>query len=262
MLGGPAIGGLLLLLLGPSHGILLNALIYVPTIIWLWKYAPYSRVKSADAPPTRALLSFKDVTSTLQRIAAHRTLLTMIMLAGGASFFIGNAYLPQMPDFARSLGHGNADISYSVLLGADAFGALTAGFLLESRGWLQPNPRTAIMLAMLWCCALAGFALSPFYSLAVLLLFVAGFVELSFNSMSQTLVQLNAPADIRGRVIGVFSMVGLGMRTFSGMTVGLMGAAIGIHASLAISALALLSLSALLLVRSPRNKFDAAPPAG
>jgi len=42
LLGGPAIGGLLLMLMGPSHGILFNALLYVPTILWLWK-APYSR---------------------------------------------------------------------------------------------------------------------------------------------------------------------------------------------------------------------------
>jgi MFS family permease len=252
LLGGPAIGGLLLLLLGPEKGILLNALIYIPTIIWLWK-APYTRVKGEGAPrTTRALLTVSDITSTLRRIREHRTLLSMILLSGGASFFIGNAYLPQMPDFARSLGHGDADISYSVLLGADAMGALTAGFLLESRGWLMPNPRTAIILAMLYCCAMAGFALSSFYWLAVLLLFVAGFVELSFNSMSQTLVQMNAPSDIRGRVIGVFSMMALGLRTFSGVTVGLMGAIIGIHVSLAISALALLGLSALLFVRSAK----------
>lgn len=250
LLGGPAIGGLLLLLLGPQKGILLNALIYIPTIIWLWK-APYSRVKGEGAPrSTRALLSVSDITSTLRRIGEHRTLLSMILLSGGASFFVGNAYLPQMPDFARSLGHGAADMSYSVLLGADAMGALTAGFLLESRGWLMPNPRTAMALAMLYCCAMAGFALSPFYALAVPLLFVAGFVELSFNSMSQTLVQMNAPTDIRGRVIGVFSMMALGLRTFSGVTVGLMGAVIGIHASLAISALGLFALSTLLFVRS------------
>jgi len=250
LLGGPAIGGLLLLLLGPQKGILLNALIYIPTIVWLWK-APYTRVKGEGAPKsTRALLSVGDITSTLRRIREHPTLLSMILLSGGASFFIGNAYLPQMPDFARSLGHGAADMSYSVLLGADAIGALTAGFLLESRGWLMPNPRTAIALAMLYCCAMAGFALSSFYALAVALLFVAGFVELSFNSMSQTLVQMNAPSDIRGRVIGVFSMMALGMRAFSGVTVGLMGAAIGIHISLALSALALLALSALLFVRS------------
>lgn len=251
LLGGPAIGGGILLLFGPSYGILCNALLYIPTILWLWK-APYSPARRGQAggPPPRALLSFADIVATLRRIGSHSTLLTMTLLAGGASFFIGNAYQAQMPGFAHALGHMNADLSYSLLLGADAAGALAAGFILESRGWLQPNPRTAVMLAMLWCCALAGFAMSSFYSLALLMLFVAGFVELSFNSMAQTLVQLNAPADIRGRVLGVFSMAGLGLRTFSGFTVGLIGAAIGIHWSLIVSALALFALGALLLARS------------
>jgi hypothetical protein len=65
--------------------------------------------------------------------------------------------------------------------------------------------------------------------------------------MAQTLVQIHAPPDIRGRVIGVFSMSSLGMRTFSGVSVGLLGAKLGIHRSLALSAAALLlvCLSAL-----------------
>jgi MFS family permease len=74
----------------------------------------------------------------------------------------------------------------------------------------------------------------------VALLFAAGFFELSFNTMAQALVQLNAPAESRGRVVGLYNMAGLGMRAFSGITVGLMGAAIGIHWSLAGSAAVLL----------------------
>jgi MFS family permease len=103
---------------------------------------------------------------------------------------------------------------------------------------------------MIWACALTGFALSSFYVLALVLLYIAGFSELSFNSMAQTLVQLNAPTDIRGRVIGVFTMAAMGLRTVSGMTVGLIGGLIGIHASLALSAGALLTLSVTLLVIS------------
>src|SRR5690606_32300906 len=113
-------------------------------------------------------------------------------LAGAASLFIGNAYQAQMPGFAHDLGQTDADLYYSMLLGADAAGAFTAGMLLESRGLLQPRARTAFVLAIIWCCALAGFALSPFYVLALALLFVAGFTELSFNAMAQTIVQLNA----------------------------------------------------------------------
>src|SRR3546814_8172292 len=89
---------------------------------------------------------------------------------------------------------------------------------------------------MIWCAALGSFALSSSYVLALLLLFVAGFVELSFNSMAQTLVQLNAPPEMRGRAIGVYNMFAMGMRTFSGVPVGLVGARIGIHWALAGSA--------------------------
>ena len=77
------------------------------------------------------------------------------------------------------------------------------------------------MLAMLWGCRCSRSRPSRIYPLALALLFAAGFFELSFSTMAQALVQLNAPADIRGRVIGLFNMAGLGLRAFSGITVGL-----------------------------------------
>jgi hypothetical protein len=105
---------------------------------------------------------------------------------------------------------------------------------------------------MLWCAVIIGFALTRSYALAVILLFVAGFLELAYNAMAQTLVQLHAPPEIRGRVIGLYAMSALGMRTFSGVSVGLGGSLIGIHASLALSATALLGLLALGLVLGRR----------
>ncbi len=107
---------------------------------------------------------------------------------------------------------------------------------------------------MIWCCALVGFARANTYALAITLLLIAGFVELGFNSMAQSLVQMNAPGEIRGRVIGVFSMSAMGLRTFSGLSVGLLGARIGIHNSLAYSAGALLLVYvAIVLVRYHRR---------
>jgi MFS family permease len=115
---------------------------------------------------------------------------------------------------------------------------------------------------MIWCCALAGFARSNSYALAITLLFIAGFVELAFNSMAQSLVQLNAPAEIRGRVIGVFAMSANGMRTFSGLSVGLLGASIGIHNSLSYSAAALLLLYIAIFVTRhvARQRSTRGPP--
>jgi hypothetical protein len=106
---------------------------------------------------------------------------------------------------------------------------------------------------MLWCCAIGGFAAAGSYPLAFGLLFIAGFLQLAFNAMAQTLVQINAPAQIRGRVIGLYNMASLGLRAFSGVTVGLMGSLIGIHSSLALSAIALLAITMSLAAFTTRS---------
>jgi MFS family permease len=240
LLFGPVVGGAILLAFGPAYGLLFNALIYLPLIVWLWK-APYGPRFRKEPAPVRPARGWADIVSTLREIAANRTIVSMILLASGASLFVGNGYQPQMPQFAHDLGHGGAELSYSALLAADAAGALVAGIVLESRGLLRSSPRTAFLLAMLWCCAIGGFAASTSYGLALALLFATGFFELSFNTMAQTLVQLQAPAPIRGRVIGLYQMGALGMRAFSGVTIGVAGGLIGVHWSLALSAMALLA---------------------
>jgi len=69
----------------------------------------------------------------------------------------------------------------------------------------------------------------------------------AFVTMAQTLVQLLAPVRLRGRLIGVFATANLGLRAFSGVTVGVLGAWIGIHWSLALSAVGLLAVTVALL---------------
>jgi MFS family permease len=238
-LTGPAVGAGLLLAFGPTYGIFVNALIYLPTFVWLMRAPPGSG--SRGAPRPQGVNGFADLWATMRVVANNPVLAPMTLLIGASAFFVGNAYQAQMPGFAFDLGHGRADFSYSALLAADAAGGLAAGLILESRGLLPPKVRTVFILAVIWCCALIGFARADTYAVSIALLFIAGFVELSFNSMAQSLVQLNAPGDMRGRVIGVFSMSALGLRTFSGLSVGLLGSAIGIHNSLSYSAAALLT---------------------
>jgi len=250
VLVGPAAGGVIMLALGPAHGIFFNTLIYLPMLLWLF-WAP----ARATATATRrfAVRGLSDIVETIRAIGKHRLLSSMTLLAGLTSFMVGNAYHAQMPGFANDLGHGDPDVSYSVLLAADAAGALLAGIALEAWGRLRVSPRTAIVLATLWSLSLLAFASVGIYALAIVLLFAAGFFELSFNTMAQTLVQLNAPDEIRGRVVGLFNMAGLGMRAFSGITVGLLGAAIGIHWSLGLSAAVLAAFLLMLYRRAARN---------
>ena len=250
VLVGPAVGGGIMHWFGPSGGIFLNTLFYLPLVVWLVS-APYgARFQGAAAVPRRAVRGLADIVNTAKEVRGLPVVLAMTLLVGAASFFVGNSYQAQMPGFAHDLGRAKADVTYTILLAADAAGALLAGFLLERRsGTLKTQPSTALKLAAGWGLALATFAVLRSYPLAILSLFVAGFFELSFSSMAQTLVQLNAPDQSRGRVLGLYSMSAFGLRTFSGLTVGIVGSISSIHVSLACSGLAFVAIATALSLR-------------
>lgn len=246
ILFGPGVGGALLLFLGPAYGLMANALLYLPMTVWLLR-VPYTGHKRTGAVAQRPL-ALGEALRTLRAVSGHRGIVVMVALGGLSSLFVGNAYQAQMPEFATAFTAAQGEVAYTVLLAASAAGAVLGGFALEASPFFrQPRERTAVLLALGWSVAIAVFALVPNYAVAVAALFVAGLLNLGFISMAQTLVQLEAPPAERGRVVGLFSMSSSGLRVGSGVTIGILGAVIGIHASLALSALAFLVVGVGLL---------------
>ena len=180
----------------------------------------------------------------------------MILLGGAASLFVGNAFHANMPEFAHDLGTDKADITYSALLAANAAGSVAGGFLLDGKEWLPPTVKSAILCAILWCVIMTGFAFSTSYVLSLTLLFFGGALNLAFYSIAQTIVQLLAPVELRGRLIGLFSMSVFGLRAFSGVTVGVVGGLIGIHWSLAVSSMVLLTVTVALFAFAAQGRTN------
>src|SRR6266540_1770409 len=239
---GTAVGGATMLLFGASAGLFINAFMYVPMIVFMF-ILPYTGHGRDDAGSGRApRFSLGGALQLMRETAANPTLLSMILLGGATSLLVGNAFQAQMPEFAHDFGHEKQDWAYSILLGANAGGAAIGGLLLEGTGLLRPNARNAAICSILWCLAIGGFAASSNYVLAVALLFCAGLLNLTFLSMAQTLVQLQAPTQLRGRLIGLFNMSNNGLRAFSGVTVGVVGGIIGVNWSLALSGMVLLAV--------------------
>jgi MFS family permease len=257
LLGGPAVGGVMLLAFGPATGMLINVLIYVPLTWWLWK-APYGSSAGKErrsAPKGEGGLA--SVMATARDIAGNRIVVSMTLLAAASSFVLGNAYQAQMPEFAADLGHDHVDFHYSMLFAANAAGALAAGLILEMYGLLPARPKAAIVLVILWAVCIGGFAVSTVFALSVVLLVAAGFLNLAFGAMTQTLVQLHAPNHLRGRVLGLYNMSYHGMRAFSGVFVGVGGSLVGVHWSLALSAAAMLMIALGLLAYEMRPRAPA-----
>lgn len=233
ILMGPAVGGAILLLAGPTLGIWINALIYLPLSLSLLGITATGHNGGATARK----LGMAQAWRTVGEAAGNRVILSMIAMAGVAALLIGS-FTPYMPQFARDFGGGNTGLVYAALLLANGAGAVLGGLLLEATGIARVNVPTALASAALWGAGTAGFALTRNFPAALACLFLAGVAKLAFGSVAQTIVQLQAPLDRRGQLIGAFGMTQLGLMAGSGVTVGLVGTALGIHTALGWNAIA------------------------
>jgi transmembrane secretion effector len=243
---GPGIGGATMLFFGPATGLFINVFMFLPMVLFMFilPYTGHGRDEGMSGRAPR--FSLRGAIQLMRETSANPTILSMILLGGATSLLVGNAFQAQMPEFAHGYGHDKQDVAYSVLLGANAAGAVIGGILLEGRGWLKASARNASFCSILWCLTITAFAVSQYYYLSVVLLFFAGVLNLAFMSMAQTLVQLQAPTQLRGRLIGLFNTSNNGLKAFSGVTVGVVGGLIGVHWSLALSSMILLAVTVAL----------------
>jgi hypothetical protein len=253
MLLGPLVGAVLLVTVGPNLGMFVNVLMFVPMFAFMF-VTPYTgHLRDAAAPRVRVALG--DALAVLREVRSDTRIISMIAIAGATSLLIGVALAPLMPEFAVRLGAEDAGFAYSALMAANAVGAVIGGVLIESSGWFRPTVRIAIAGALVFALATLAFALSGNYAFSLLVLVLAGVANLVSTSTAQTIVQLAAPAGIRGRVIGLYGMSSMGLRAGSGLTIGVLGTLIGVQWAVGASAILLCVVAlAMLLVVAPRSR--------
>ncbi|BEP15588.1 MFS transporter [Acidothermaceae bacterium B102] len=253
ILFGPVVGSVLLLGLGARVGIFTNVLFYLPLTLFLFRTTFTGHTRRGVAPRVR--VGIRDSVRVLREVGNNHTLVSMIALAGLGSFFVGASLQSAMPIFAHDLGTGGAGTAYGVLLFANGAGGVVGGILLEATGRIRPSVRAATVSTAVYGASTLAFAVTTSYPLALAALVIGGVANLASMSIGQTIVQLMAPPDQRGRVIGVYGMSANGLRAGSGFTVGLLGAAVGVHWSLGLSAACLCVgtlIAASYALRGPR----------
>jgi len=242
---GPAIGAVLLFTVGPTIGMFLNVAMYLPFLSYLFVVPITGHVRDAAR---RAAPHWRDIISVLRDVPRYPSILVVMILQGAIALFIGVALMPLLPEFGTLLGQNSNAVGYAVLVSAMATGAVIAGITLEAIGRVRASTRVAIVAGIAFAASILVFALSRSYPLSIAALIVAGGSSLTAASTSATIVQLEAPADRRGRFVGAAGMTGQGFQAGSGILIGLLAGGLGVAGGVAAAATALLACATALLI--------------
>ncbi|HEY5539876.1 MAG TPA: MFS transporter [Coriobacteriia bacterium] len=177
-------------------------------------------------------------------------LVRALLLLSAAVAVFGRSYQNLLPNFAHLWGGGS--LAYGLLLASAGGGALVGAFGLAARR--EVHGRRAIMVGsgLVFSASLVAFALSPWLWLGVVLQFVAGVSSTVFGAIAGTFIQIETPAQLRGRVMSFYSITLIGLPSLGVLGVGALaewlGGAQGTPRAVLYGALA---LAAILLLTAP-----------
>ena len=218
---GPAVAGLLMAQVGVTWCFLLNGLSYVAVIIGLlmMRLPPF-------VAPAQPRSTGRHVAEGFRYVLHHRRVRILLMLLGVVGVF-GWSYAVLLPAYATDIlkvGEGG----YGALLSANGFGALLGALTVATWGH-RVRPRI-LVLGGLWVFAamLVLLAFVRWYPLVLLCLAVGGWGMLVYFSTSNTLIQTGVSDEMRGRVMGIWTLVFGGMMPLGGLEAGFLSRAIGI----------------------------------
>lgn len=247
---GPALAGWMVAALGEGICFAINAVSFAGTI-----YA----VAVMHVPPPRPHAGSRRGHLLDGLAYAGRTphVLGLLGLLAVSSFF-ALPYVSFLPVLAKDVLHGDARL-LGLLQACAGVGALTAGVTLMMRTGLRGLGRRVGVGSALLAVGLAGVSLSRTVPLSCGFLLVAGFGYLTQTAGTMTLLQGLAPAEMRGRVMGLFSMLFVGTTPFGALAAGFASARWGVPRVLRGGALVLLVASALFHLAIPRLRRTVLP---
>lgn len=214
---GPAVAGLLIARTGLSAPFLINAASYIAVIAGLlaMRMPPFVR-EVAPEPPLRRL------TEGLRYIKNDGAILTILMTLGSASILAFN-YPALLPAFASQQLHQGAQ-GLGLLYSALGVGAISGALLLAAYGHRLPRAKLFWSGAIAFALTQIIFAFSPNLIFAMIISVAMGLCMILFVADANTLVQTLVPDALRGRVMGVYTLVFLGSTPLGSLWAGLAAA--------------------------------------
>jgi len=210
---GPALAGVAVAELGEGWTFALTAACYIPLLVALVRLQ-----RSAAARPRRVAAWHLELVEGFRYVLHVMPLRRLAMLVAVMSLAIG-PYGSIMPVFARDTLGGDAR-TLGWLLSAAGLGALIATGYLASRRGVPGLGRVVAAAAVTTSVAMMAFSQTRALWQALPCLVALGFGYIAVNASINTLMQALAEDRLRGRVVGIFLMVAIGLVPLGNLAVG------------------------------------------
>lgn len=200
---------------------------------------------SADpsAPPARTSSLLADIIEGLRYIRSNRVVMAVLVITVLMNFF-AFPFLGMIPVIGKDVLHLEPSL-IGVLAAADGCGALFGAIVVTVFAQSVYYRRIFVIGSTIVLVAVFVFSLSGVFGLSVSVLLIGGLGLAGFGTMQSTLIFVETPASIRGRVLGILTMC-IGTMPLGMLSVGYLADWIG--AARAISVMTLCGMMALMAV--------------
>jgi len=238
---GPAIAGVLIATVGLAACFFANAASYLAVITSLLLMRIEPRPPAVHEPAFDAMREgFRYVFGTRW----PRAVVTII-----ATFAVfGFSFMTMMPVFARDALGLDAG-GYGAMVSAIGVGAAGAAFFMAGLGGRTRRGQLVLGSSMLFGLVLVGAALAPNFWWAVVLFTIAGCLMALNGIAANTTLQLQAPDRLRGRVMGLYSFVVLGLAPLGSLQAGWIAEHFGVRTAIASGGLVCLVVASVVAWR-------------
>ena len=154
-------------------------------------------------PPTVADADARGAAQAACASSASIPALIGLTVLGFATTFLGNPLLTFLPLFAKDVFGGGVG-QYTQLMAFAGAGAVTGALVVAWLGKFRHMGRALLVLQFAFGVLIVLFALHAVLWLNDVLLFAAGACMVMVFAMLSSLVQLNAPNEMRGRVMSIY----------------------------------------------------------
>jgi predicted MFS family arabinose efflux permease len=182
-------------------------------------------------------------------VREHPALLWLAIL-GFAATFLGNPVLTFLPLFAQDVLHGDVS-QYTHLMSSAGAGAVAGALVVAWRGRFPHMGRTVLLIQAAFGAIVVLFAMTRAFWLNAGLLFAAGACMVMVFATLSSLVQLNAPNEMRGRVMSLYMVAFRGGMPLGSLASGWLATMTSAPTVLTVNGLV---LSAVALVVLANNK--------